>query len=83
MTILENISPSQRKACIQVAELLKAAGGRALLVGGCVREGLLGIEAKDVDMEVYGLTHQTQRSYISGVKGLSGVCHISAEQHHR
>ena len=34
-------------------------------------------------MEVYGLTQQTQRSYISGVKGLSGVCHISAEQHHR
>ena len=55
MTILENISPGQRKACIQVAELLKAAGGRALLVGGCVRDGLLGIEAKDVDMEVYGL----------------------------
>ena len=55
MNILENIPPSQRKACIQVAELLKAAGGRALLVGGCVRDGLLGIPAKDVDMEVYGL----------------------------
>jgi tRNA nucleotidyltransferase (CCA-adding enzyme) len=25
-------------------------------VGGCVRDGLLGIEAKDVDMEVYGLS---------------------------
>ncbi|MBT4757126.1 MAG: tRNA nucleotidyltransferase, partial [Opitutae bacterium] len=47
--------PNQRKACIQIAELLKAAGGRALLVGGCVRDGLLGIPAKDVDMEVYGL----------------------------
>ena len=55
MNILENIPPSQRKACIQVAELLKTAGGRALLVGGCVRDGLLGIPAKDVDMEVYGL----------------------------
>ena len=55
MNILENIPPSQRQACIQVAELLKAAGGRALLVGGCVRDGLLEIPAKDVDMEVYGL----------------------------
>lgn len=56
MNILENISPSQRSACIEVAELLKAADGHALLVGGCVRDGLLGIPAKDVDMEVYGLS---------------------------
>ena len=55
MQILENIAPKQRTACIKVAELLKAAGGHALLVGGCVRDGLLGIPAKDVDIEVYGL----------------------------
>jgi len=54
--ILGNIPPSQRQACTQVAELLKAAGGRALIVGGCVRDGLLEIPAKDVDMEVYGLS---------------------------
>ena len=34
---------------------MQACGGRALLVGGCVRDGLLGIPAKDVDIEVYGL----------------------------
>ncbi|TVP76346.1 MAG: HD domain-containing protein, partial [Puniceicoccaceae bacterium] len=34
---------------------MHTAGGRALLVGGCVRDGLLGIPAKDIDMEVYGL----------------------------
>lgn len=56
MNILENISPKQRRACIEVAKLLQAAGGHALLVGGCVRDGLLGIPAKDVDMEVYGLS---------------------------
>lgn len=38
-----------------MAELIKDAGGRALLVGGCVRDGFLGIQAKDVDIEVYGL----------------------------
>ncbi|MDR1817720.1 MAG: HD domain-containing protein [Puniceicoccales bacterium] len=32
-----------------------AAGGRALLVGGCVRDALLGARPKDVDIEVYGL----------------------------
>jgi tRNA nucleotidyltransferase (CCA-adding enzyme) len=56
LNILENIPDSQRKACIQIAKLLKAAGGRALLVGGCVRDGLLGIPTKDVDIEVYGLS---------------------------
>jgi tRNA nucleotidyltransferase (CCA-adding enzyme) len=56
LNILENISPRQRAACEQVAKLLQAAGGHALLVGGCVRDGLLGIPAKDVDMEVYGLS---------------------------
>ena len=55
MKILENIAARQRRACIQVAELLRAAGGRALLVGGCVRDGLQATPAKDVDIEVYGL----------------------------
>ena len=55
MNILENISPIQRQACIQVARMLQAKGGRALLVGGCVRDGLNGVTATDVDIEVYGL----------------------------
>lgn len=55
MSILDNIEPKQRKACLQVAELIREAEGRALLVGGCVRDGLLDRPAKDVDIEVYGL----------------------------
>ena len=39
-----------------IAELLKSHGGRSLLVGGCVRDSLLGLECKDFDMEVYGLS---------------------------
>ena len=31
------------------------AGGRALLVGGCVRDALMGREPKDWDVEVYGV----------------------------
>lgn len=34
---------------------VRKAGGRALLVGGCVRDALLGRPAKDVDIEVYGV----------------------------
>ena len=34
---------------------LRSAGGRPRLVGGCVRDWLLGLEPKDFDVEVYGL----------------------------
>ena len=39
-----------------VAELVKRAGGRALLVGGCVRDELLGREPKDFDIECFGIS---------------------------
>ena len=47
-----------------IAELLKSAGGRALLVGGCVRDSLLGLTSKDFDMEVYGLSMEAIRDIL-------------------
>ena len=41
-----------------VAELVKRAGGRALLVGGCVRDELLGLAPKDFDLECFGSSGQ-------------------------
>ena len=38
-----------------VAERARDAGGRALFVGGWVRDRLLGRSSKDIDVEVYGL----------------------------
>ena len=58
-------------AVIEVAELVKSAGGRALLVGGCVRDilrggGIASSEApKDFDVEVYGLTPETLQRTLS------------------
>lgn len=40
---------------LTLADAIKTAGGRALLVGGCVRDMLLAIDPKDFDIEVYGL----------------------------
>ena len=40
---------------LDIARAVRAAGGRALLVGGFVRDRLLGLDAKDVDVEVFGL----------------------------
>jgi hypothetical protein len=39
----------------RVVELLRDAGGRPLLVGGCVRDALMKVPVLDVDVEVYGL----------------------------
>jgi len=38
-----------------LAQAVHEAGGRALLVGGCVRDELMGAQAKDWDLEVYNL----------------------------
>ena len=42
-----------------ICEAIRSAGGRALLVGGCVRDRLLGREPEDIDCEVHGLAPQT------------------------
>jgi tRNA nucleotidyltransferase (CCA-adding enzyme) len=39
----------------QIAKAVQSAGGRALIVGGFVRDRLMGKVSKDVDFEVYGL----------------------------
>lgn len=40
---------------VEIAQRVARAGGRALVVGGFVRDALLGLEPKDIDIEVHGL----------------------------
>src|SRR5712692_8557944 len=40
---------------LNLSEAIRDAGGRALLVGGCVRDELMGKQPKDWDLEVYGI----------------------------
>lgn len=42
-------------AAVEIARCIAAAGGRALLVGGCVRDALLGLVPTDYDIEIFGL----------------------------
>ena len=50
------IKPDLLAAVRTVAGLEKEAGGRALMVGGAVRDLLLGAKSvKDVDIEVFGV----------------------------
>ena len=40
---------------VNLAEVVRAEGGRALLVGGCVRDELMGRPPRDWDVEIYGI----------------------------
>src|SRR5882724_6563968 len=40
---------------VDIAKAVREAGGRALLVGGCVRDLIIGLDPKDWDVEVYGI----------------------------
>lgn len=46
---------NQREMIAAIARRVQACGGRALLVGGCVRDALLGRESADIDCEVHGV----------------------------
>ncbi len=55
--------PLFQKAC-EVARTAHNLGGRALLVGGFVRDALLGMTPKDADMEIYGIEAETLRAML-------------------
>ena len=55
MRELMDSSHSSQEAAVAVARAVDAAGGRALVVGGWVRDRLLGRPSKDVDIEVFGV----------------------------
>lgn len=59
-------NPLWRKA-ETVARAVAEKGGRALLVGGYVRDALLGLEPKDADMEVYGLEAEVLRETLQSM----------------
>ncbi len=48
-----------------IARRVADAGGRAMLVGGVVRDGLMGVPCKDIDIEVYGIAPQALRALLS------------------
>lgn len=49
---------------IALARAVRDEGGRALLVGGCVRDALMGNEPKDWDFEVYELAPERLREIL-------------------
>jgi len=58
---------------IAIAEAVRAAGGRALVVGGSVRDELLGLTAKDFDLEVFGVPAADLRTLLEGFGRVDAV----------
>lgn len=59
---LMTINPSLR----MIMDRLSVMGYKALIVGGAVRDAILGIEPKDFDIEVYNVSYGDLEAYLSG-----------------
>ncbi len=49
---------------VALSKAVRDAGGRALLVGGCVRDTLMEVEPKDWDLEIYGVDPVSLRAIL-------------------
>ena len=58
---------------LKLARAVRAEGGRALLVGGCVRDALMGGRPKDWDVEVYNVEAARLRSLLEELGRVDAV----------
>ena len=65
MKLLEQFSDDQKSAVKQITQLFKKEGADIYLVGGCVRDILLGLSPKDIDIEIYKLPAETIESVLA------------------
>ncbi len=61
------------KKIIKLAEVVKQNDGRAMLVGGCVRDELMGVAPKDWDLEIYGIEPQKLREILESFGRVDAV----------
>src|SRR5215216_4033141 len=64
---------SMNEQVLRLCEAVRKTGGRAMLVGGWVRDYLLGIQSKDFDVEVYGITPERLRSLLEKLAPVNTV----------
>ena len=69
---MTNESPTLERT-LEVARAVNEAGGRALIVGGWVRDRLLGRDSKDIDIEVFGLAADPLRTLLERLGRVEAV----------
>ncbi len=67
---MDNLTLSTAK---RIAELVRDEGGTAYFVGGCVRDGILGIDSGDADIEVHGIVPDRLRTILDRTCGYAEV----------
>lgn len=65
-----NQAVRQQQMISEIASAVHDLGGRALLVGGCVRDGLMGIPCYDIDCEVHGVAPDKLRALLGRFGGI-------------
>jgi len=61
------------KSVITLSELVKKENGNAYLVGGCVRDMIVGKISKDFDIEIHGLQAEKIEEIASNIGKVSDV----------
>ena len=69
----ESHAGASAEVAIAIARRVRDAGGRALVVGGWVRDRLLGRTSKDVDLEVYGVPAPRLRELLAAFGSVNAV----------
>jgi tRNA nucleotidyltransferase (CCA-adding enzyme) len=57
----------------RIAEAVRDAGGRALIVGGWVRDRIMGRDSKDIDIEVFGVAADRLRRMLESLGSVETV----------
>ena len=60
-------------AALRIVRAVSEAGGRALVIGGWVRDRLMGRTSKDIDLEVYGLEPEALRNLLAQFGSVNAV----------
>ena len=61
------MTQSQQAMALAIAQQVRTLGGSTYYVGGCVRDALMGVESKDVDIEVHGITPDRLAGILDGL----------------
>jgi tRNA nucleotidyltransferase (CCA-adding enzyme) len=61
------------ETAVAIARRVRDAGGRAVIVGGWVRDRIMGRPCKDVDLEVYGVPADTLRTLLGAFGSVNTV----------
>lgn len=62
-----NVENRNLELAREIAREVSLKGGRAMFVGGFVRDRLMGVECKDIDIEVYGIAPASLREILSEI----------------